>query len=344
MSNQPYSSEHKAKIVLVLLVVLLVVWTAIAVTNLHLSPMRPDSKDYIQVHIPNNSTTRQVGQILVKNKLIRSTDFFEVFCRFTGKDGHLKAGYYRFSDGQTLSEIIKDLMEGRTISITITIPEGYTLSQIGDLLVKKNVCTDQQWGAALVKQYNYPFLNKLSQRPNRLEGFLFPDTYQIQKTVAPEQVIELMLKRFDQVWDERFAKTVEEKNLDIYQVITMASLVEKEAKVENERARIAGVLNNRLEQGMPLQVDATILYSLGKHKERVTYADLGVYSPYNTYRFSGLPPGPIANPGAASIAAAISPEKNEYLYYVSENNGQHYFSRTYQEHLNAKNKFQKAGH
>ncbi|MGE5403397.1 MAG: endolytic transglycosylase MltG [Candidatus Saccharibacteria bacterium] len=343
MSSQYYSNEYKVKLVLLLMVVLLAVSTAIGLTNLHLSAMKPASKDFIEVQIPNNSTTRQVGQILVDNRLVRSTDFFELYCRVTGKDGHLKAGYYRFSNSQTLPAITEDLMKGRTISLTITIPEGFTLAQIGDLLVNKHICTDEQWAAALVKKYDYAFLAGIPQRPNRLEGFLFPDTYQVQKTVAPEQVIELMLKRFEQVWDKRFAKTAEEKSLDIYKIITMASLVEKEAKVEAERARIAGVLNNRLKEGMPLQVDATILYSLGKHKERVTYADLGVYSPYNTYRFSGLPPGPIANPGAASISAAISPEKNDYLYYVAENNGQHHFSRTYQEHLNAKNRIRKAG-
>ncbi len=154
-------------------------------------------------------------------------------------------------------------------------------------------------------------------------------------------MIDMMLKQFAQVWDKEFADLARQKGMSAYQVVTVASMIEKEALFDSERPRIAGVIYNRLQEGMPLQVDATVLYSLGRHKDQVLLKDLEVESPYNTYRNTGLPPGPIASPGLTSLSAALQPEDHNYFYYVATSDGHHVFSRTYAEHLKAKNQNQR---
>ncbi|MGE5396562.1 MAG: endolytic transglycosylase MltG [Chitinophagales bacterium] len=305
----------------------------------YFTPVNPSDSTIREIEIPQNSSTAEVASILRNQGIIKNQEIFILYCRINGYDARLKAGLYNFRRNQSLAEIVDDLVAGRIVTDTVTIPEGLTLEDIGKVLENQGFCSQEQWKDALVGDYDYSFLKDIPQRENRLEGFLYPDTYRIRKGSTAEEIIDIMLKRFMQVWDEKFADKARSQNMTLYQVITVASMVEREALFNSERARIVGVMYNRLRAGMPLQVDATVLYSLGIHKERVTYKDLEVDSPYNTYRITGLPPGPIASPGASSISAVLSPEKNNYYYYVAMSNGYHYFSRTYAEHLRAKNKY-----
>ncbi len=330
-------SGKKVLISLFLLVVLVVVWFSVRQFNRCLAPVNPFDKTAIEVNIPGNTSTQQVAAILADHELIRNKEFFVWYCRLRGYDSKIKAGVYQFRRSQSMSDIVDDLVAGRVASMRITIPEGYTLQQMKELFTAKGICTPEEWDKAVLRSRDYPFLRDIPMRENRLEGFLYPDTYYIRHDTTADQMIELMLKRFSEVWNREFAELARQKGLSVYQVVTVASMVEKEALFDSERRRIAGVIYNRLREGMPLQVDATVLYSLGGHKERVTYKDLEVDSPYNTYRNTGLPPGPIASPGAASISAALQPDEHDYYYYVATPDGHHVFSKTYSEHLKAKN-------
>jgi UPF0755 protein len=306
--------------------------------NNQLLPVNPQDKQQIDIVIPADSNARQIALLLKEHNLIRSKSIFTSYCRRNDLDNQLKAGHFQFSRSQSLQEIVLAITQGKTVSLTLTIPEGYTVKQIGELLVKKNICSSEQWQQALLKDYNYEFL-KTDGKKHGLEGFLFPDTYSISEKPTAEEIINMMLKNYATIWNNNFAKQAQEKNIDMYQVITLASMIEKEAKLGSERKIISGVIKNRLRKGMPLQIDATVIYCLGEHRDSVTYQDLKVDSPYNTYKYSGLPPGPIACPGKASIDAALNPAPHSYYYYVSKGDGSHYFSRTYAEHLQAQAKY-----
>lgn len=300
------------------------------------APVDSSDKTLIDVRIADNSNARQVASALKKNNLIHSEGVFLGYCRRTGLDNQLKSGHYQFSRSQSLEEIARAIAAGKVVNLAFTIPEGYTIEQIGELLVKRQICTREQWQKALQKDYNFDFLKAVPTKNNRLEGFLFPETYLISEDMTAEQIITMMLNEFNLVWKKEFALKAKEKNLDINETIILAAMIEKEAKLDSERQTISGVMQNRLREKMPLQICATVIYSLGGHKDTVTYQDLQVDSPYNTYKYLGLPPGPIASPGRASIEAAINPEKHGYYYYLSKGDGSHYFSRTYNEHLQAK--------
>lgn len=301
-----------------------------------LLPVDPGDKTQIDILIPDNSNARQIAVLLKQKDLIRSESVFLTFARRDDLDSKLKAGHYRFSRSQSVQEIARLIAEGRVETNSLTIPEGFTVEQIGELLTSHNICTANQWTAALEKDYNYDFLYKIAAGPHRLEGFLFPDTYSIPEDVTAEQVIDLMLKNFDNVWKQDFAAAAARKNMDAYKTVIIASMIEREARLDTERKTIAGVMYNRLKENMPLQIDATVVYALGRHKDVVTYEDLEINSPYNTYKYAGLPPGPISCPGKASIEAALNPERHTFYYYLAKGDGSHYFSKTYAEHLQAK--------
>lgn len=302
-------------------------------------PVDPRDKHPIDIVVPADSNARQIADILKKHELIRSKSIFSSYCRRNNLDNQLKAGHFEFSRSQSLQEIVLAITQGQTVSTTITIPEGYTIKQIGELLEKRRICSQEQWQQALQKDDDFKFLQGLPSGSNRLEGFLFPDTYSLSEKPTAKEIINKMLNNFNVIWDKNFARQAQAKNMDMYQVITLASMIEKEAKLGSERKTISGVIQNRLQAGMPLQIDATVVYCLGEHKDTVTYQDLKVDSPYNTYKYSGLPPGPIACPGKSSIKAALNPAQHSYYYYVSKGDGSHYFSRTYAEHLQAQAKY-----
>lgn len=291
--------------------------------------------------IPHGASSSQIGSLLQSAGVVRSASDFTIAVRLRRLTHSLQGGEYAVSPAMTLLEIVDRIARGRVVLHAITIPEGFTAAEIIDVLAE-NGLGDRTRLAEVVRhgagRYPHEFLRAVPT--GSLEGYLFPDTYHLPRGLDERETVRAFLDRFAQVvvplWQARGA------GRPLHAVITMASLVEREAQQPEERALIAGVLYNRLRRGMRLEVDATVLYALGRHKSLVTYKDLDVESPYNTYRHAGLPPGPIASPGFASIMAALAPAATDYLYYVARPDGLHVFSRTYQEHLAAIRRYRPA--
>ena len=280
-------------------------------------------------------TAGNEGAALETSGVIRSGPAFDLYCLWHGEDGKLKPGRYNLSPTMTLAQIVRQLKLGPGHSpddiVHVSVPEGFTMRQIAARLEKDGI-TDGTAFLQLALNPD-PHWSHDFPRPNGpLEGYLYPDTYEFLPNTPPEKVLDTMLVNFSTRFARPYQHQIAATGRRLHQIVTIASLIEREAKVPEDRRRIAGVLENRLKKGMKLEIDATVLYALGHHKQRVYFKDLLVDSPYNTYRHAGLPPGPIASPGARSLQAALIPEKNELLYYVARPNGSHYFTRTRKEH------------
>ncbi len=303
--------------------------------NALLSPVHNDNEFLeISIDIPKNSSCSTISEIIYNAGLVRGPKLISGYARLHGVDKSFKPGSYILKTNQSIPEIVASLVNGPDDHIAFTVPEGFNLEQLTGLLVQKGLVEEDKFKAALsnTKNYNHPFLKYI---PNGmgLEGYLFPDTYYVGQETTEEQIVAMMLDRFQSVLqDMNYLKKVEKANLTLHQAVIIASLVEGEAAVEEERPLIAGVIFNRLRLGMPLQIDATVEYALGVQRNKIYYKDLEIDSPYNTYRIKGLPPGPINFPGKASLEAAVNPAKTDYLYYVAKKDGSHAFATTLQEH------------
>ncbi len=337
MKSNVFRTRRIITVLALAFLVVLVVGLGYGYVNRQMAPVNSADNTPVEVVVAPNSNTYGIAADLADKGLIKNEKYFIWYCRLNNYDSRLQAGRYQFGPNQGVREIVSLLIDGKVMTRTITIPEGYELDQIGELAVTMGICTSEEWQEAAMADYDYGYLQDIPQRENRLEGFLYPETYSIRDETQAKGLIEMMLKTFDEVWNQEFASLAEAEGMTVFQTITLASMIEKEARFDEERARIAGVINNRLEAHMPLQIDATVLYSLGEHKERVLYKDLEIDSPYNTYRNAGLPPGPIGSPGSASIRAALEPEAHDFYYYVATEDGHHTFSRTYTQHLEQKN-------
>ncbi|MHB1125427.1 MAG: endolytic transglycosylase MltG [Bacillota bacterium] len=303
-------------------------------------PVSPQSIPAVLLTIPPAASTAQISDLLSQKGLIRNAWVFRIQAMHTGQDKKLRAGEYMISPSESLREILNKLTKGQTVTYSFTIPEGMTVLDAADLLSKKGFVDRQRFLEQLEQgEFSFPYADQLSEKQNRLEGFLFPDTYSVSRGTTEKEIIQMMLNRFIRVYQAQLEDGVAKSTLSLRDIVTIASLVEKEARVHGERGRIAGVIYNRLSVDMPLQIDATVLYALGGHKPRLTYDDLKVDSPYNTYQYKGLPPGPIANPGVKSLHAALNPEKHNYFYYVAKSDGTHEFSKTLAEHNAAKRRY-----
>ena len=302
-----------------------------------------------RVVIARGLSANRIAEILHDNQLIRSRFTFLLTCRMNGASERLKPGVYELNRTMTVPQIIEHLVDGDSLESWITIPEGYTARQIADLIEEKRLAHGETFlGLAMAQSgdfADYPFVHGDS-----LEGYLFPDTYLIARGTDPELIIAKLLDAFEAKVVSPLRPEVEiviNRRLDLdagsfprglHAILTMASLVEREARTDKDRPLIAGVLWNRLDRGMKLQVDATVSYVPGQSKEnkdRVYYKDLENGSRYNTYKHHGLPPGPICNPGLEAIRAVLDPAETDYLYYVARDDGSHIFSRTYDQHQSA---------
>ncbi|MBM3458965.1 MAG: endolytic transglycosylase MltG, partial [Armatimonadetes bacterium] len=251
------------------------------------------------------------------------------------------AGEYRIERSLGVVEIIDYLVAGRAEAHRFVIPEGLTLEQVTNLLVDQRLGTRERFVRAMHRRPARYGLNLRVGRDN-LEGYLMPDTYRFASGLTEREIVEALVQNWKRkVWTPN-EKAFQASERSVDEIVVMASLIEREARVPEDRPRIASVINNRLEQSMLLQIDATVLYALGKHKSRVTFNDLKVKSPYNTYRRKGLPPGPICSPGLASIQAVLTPDITDYYYYVAQPDGRHVFTRTAGEHGAAIARLQKA--
>lgn len=288
------------------------------------------------ITIKKGASLREIGDTLQREDMITSNSLFVMYARLTGAEKQIKAGSYRINNALSMKGILGRIVGGDVLRNRVTIPEGYTDDQIARLLINKGIVTKDGWQVALqTENFTYPILKDAPAGPKRLEGFLFPATYDLYADFTPKEILEVMLKRFDVAFTPDLQARARKQGLSVRQVVILASIVEREAKLEKERPIIASVFLNRLKRGMRLESCATVQYVLGTPKERLTYQDIRIASPYNTYLHEGLPPGPISNPGLASIRAVLYPAQTNYLYFVAKGDGSHAFSVTFGEHETA---------
>lgn len=304
------------------------------------------SKDNSEViiEIPKGTSTKGIGILLKENGCIKSEYTFYFRVKDSEYATKLNYGTFTLRKDMSITEIVDILVNTHYIeeveTIKITFPEGYTIEQMAILLEEKEIVKQEDFLNALTEEYDYEFIDYIpeGEYKYKLQGFLFPATYEFEKSVTARDVINKMLETFE----KRYSKLSQDYS-NVFEIITRASVIEKEAKLDNERFIISGVISNRLEKDMLLQIDACVLYPLTDglyNKSRVLYEDLEVDSLYNTYKYKGLPVGPICNPGSASIDAALNPEVNEWLYYHTDEgkkDGSHIFTKTYDEHVNTMN-------
>lgn len=300
-----------------------------------------DNEEVIVV-IPENASCATISKMLYQNGLVRGPDVVTIYAKLKNVEQKLKPGRYVFSRGQSVPQMVGVLVSGSQDRIIITVPEGYTLSQLEDLLVKKGLMNRERFKALVSdkERFKNQFLKNIPEGGS-LEGYLFPDTYHIGSGTTEEEIIGMMLDRFEaEIKSLDYERWSLENNLTLHDAVTIGSMIEGEAAVNHERPVIASVIFNRLRLGMPLQIDATVKYALGGQPQKIYYKDLEVDSPYNTYRISGLPPGPINSPGRASLQSVVKPENTDYLYYVAKPDGTHAFSSSLDEHNNNRKKYQ----
>lgn len=296
------------------------------------------TEEPVTVVVEQGDTLASVAEKLDEAGVIGSSSIFELEARVGGNATEIKPGEYSFVPGQDGDEILETLSSGESGStFEVTLPEGLTLEQTAQKVAERGgVSAGEFEAAARETDYDYAFLENPAIETT--EGFLFPKTYEFEGSVTVEQIVDRLLQQYlMETQSLDFAATEERLNLTEYEILTTASLIEEEAAGPEEQPVIASVIYNRIRAGMPLQVDATILYALGESKERLSLEDLEVDSPYNTYKNTGLPPGPIASPGRDAIKAALEPADTDYLYYVLKpDGGEHFFTDDYGEFLEAK--------
>jgi UPF0755 protein len=295
------------------------------------TPYGEFSKGGLFVEIPRGTSRAAIAELLASNDVIRSSASFRLLASINPR-ANLRAGEYLFDRPRTPQEIFRMLIEGRVYLHTFTVPEGYTLLDIADTVARERLATRE---AFLAAARDPEAVRDLAPKARTLEGFLFPDTYKFPRGVTPQKIAEAMVHRFRQVWGALPEKGPVADGPGALEIITMASLVERETAVLEERPRVASVFYNRLRQGVALDCDPTVIYALrqeGLYTGKLNSSDLRFDSPYNTYQHRGLPPGPIANPGEASLRAALAPENTDYFYFVADAEGHHVFSRTLAEH------------
>jgi UPF0755 protein len=281
------------------------------------------------VLIPSGASGRAIAQLLAENKIVGSAFAFELLAGLKGERAGMRAGEFRFEAHRPMTAVLAQVVDGTgQTAVWVTIPEGFTAREIAQSLARASLGRPEAFEREFFGE-RLAFDGALSAN---LEGYLFPETYLIPSGATPREIAAQMTGQFRAELPPDATALARHLHLTVAQVVTVASLVEREARADDERALMAGVYYNRLRRGMPLQVDATIEYTFRRHKSVITAADLARDSPYNTYEHRGLPPTPIANPGRASLWAAFHPRPSPYLYYVAMGNGRSAFSRTLAEH------------
>ena len=319
--------------IIVIMIIIITIWQCFKIVD---TPLKIKDEEIIEV-AEGDSFYGVLNKLSEEDK-IKNEFLVKLYLKIRGIKPEVLAGTYKLDKSMTLDEIITLLSNDSTIGkIYITIPEGYTIDDIATELEENNICSSEDFINS-VKNYDLPAY--VSNNPNKrynLEGFLFPDTYSFNKNENADFVVKTMINRFEEVWQE----LVQSLNLsiaddEIEKIVNVASIIEKEAVVDSERSLISSVIYNRIAIEMPLQIDATVIYSYGYHIEKMYEKHLEIDSPYNTYMYYGLPIGPISNPGRASLMAALKPEKTDYLYYLLESEYTHYFTDNYDDFLRRK--------
>jgi UPF0755 protein len=291
------------------------------------------------IEVKKGMGIQSVVSELQKAGLTDSPRKMEFYLRFQKVSAHLQAGEYQFGPGATPKMIAEKLLKGERIRRMFTIPEGYNLKEIAQLLASKGIVNANSF---LKKTLSIDAATRMGINGTTLEGYLFPDTYEYSKEMTEDQIISMMAKNFKKHFDQKKAERVLELGTTQNQIITLASIIEKETGKAEERPLIAAVFYNRLKIGMPLATDPTVIYGIENFDGNLRKVDLERDGPYNTYLRAGLPPTPIASPGEKSIEAALYPAQSDYLYFVSRNDGTHQFSKTIEEHNAAVLRYQVA--
>jgi UPF0755 protein len=290
------------------------------------------------VEIPEGAGLRQVAVLLSENGLIAEKLPFVIVGKLTLAERRLQAGEYAFHTRMSPHEILQMLTSGEVLKHEVTLPEGMTVAQIARLLDDQGLIA---YEAFMRPAQDPQWIRSLGIEAASLEGYLYPETYYFSKRAGAEKIIRAMVEMFNRIYAPDLEERARALSMTRAQVVTLASIIEKETSVDSERPLISAVFHNRIKKKMPLQSDPTVIYALPNFNGNLTRKNLRIASPYNTYRINGLPPGPIANPGRASLIAALYPAPVNYLYFVSKNDGSHHFSSTLAEHNRAVKKYQK---
>ena len=318
--------------IFVIMIIIITIWQCFKIVD---TPLKINNEEIVEV--AEGDSFYGILDKLSEEGKIKNKFLVKLYLKICGIKPEVLEGTYKLNKSMTLNEFVNLLTDSNKDKVYITIPEGYTIDDIAEKLEENNICNSKEFIDS-VKNYELP--KYISNNPNKrynLEGFLFPDTYSFNKNENADFIINTMINRFEKVWQE----IVEDLNIsipeeEIEKKVNVASIIEKEAVVDSERSFISSVIYNRIAIGMPLQIDATVIYSYGYHIEKMYEKYLEIDSPYNTYMYYGLPIGPISNPGRASLMAALKPKETDYLYYLLESENTHYFTDNYDDFLRRK--------
>lgn len=328
--------KRKKNIGRTLIMLLLII--VIALASMFISTIKKPLKisELEVVNVEEGDSFYSVINSLSNEKKIKSPFIIKIYAKLTGLNLEVVPGSHTLEKGMSVKDIAKTLKDTNNANaITLTIPEGFNVEDIATRVAEKDICTKDEFLTAVK---NYPLPSYVKDNPDKrynLEGFLFPDTYNFKIGVEPEYIIETMIKRFEGVWS-KITEGLDIKEDDIEKIINVASVIEKEARVDEDRPLIASVIYNRIKEDMPLQIDATVIYAHGYYIDNVRNRHLAIESKYNTYLHKGLPVGPICNPGASSIEAALKPANTNYLFYLLASEHEHYFTDNYDDFLKKK--------
>ncbi|TSC94802.1 MAG: UPF0755 protein [Parcubacteria group bacterium Licking1014_1] len=305
-------------------------------------PKKPWSRETIIYIVQKGQSDEDIAKDLEKQGIINSDYFFRAYAVFSFQHSKLQAGRYVLGPGMSVYEIVKKLVNGDVIKEKITIIEGWDIKDAAEYFEGKNICGKDDFIILVSQDYSKEF-GFLTEKPKNvnLEGYLFPDTYEISQGESCEDILKNIIANFEKKITLELKEAIASRKKSIFEIMTMASIIEKEVKTMNDKEIVSGLLWKRLEAGMPLQVDATINYITGKNQKSALLADTKIDSLYNTYKYKGLPLGPISNPGMDSILAAIYPKASPYWYYLSGVDGKTIFSQTLKEHNIARVKYLK---
>ena len=334
----------KSKLSVVFISIIVIALLLFATAFIYVSnagkPLDPNNKEIVYLEIPKGSGSGEIAKLLHDSKLIDNELAFKIKTKLGNYGSLYKAGYYSLSQSMSMDEIMNLIKQGSALTVRFTIPEGFDIKRISERLVSQDLINADEFQNQVENgSFNYYFLSDAQKGKNRLEGFLYPDTYEVFPNATAKEIIDKMLSRFDEIFTMEYKDQLAKSGFTMNELITMASIIEREAKVPADRPVIASVFYNRLKIKMPLQSCATVQYILGEQKDKLTLDDIAIDSPYNTYKINGLPPGPICSPGLESIKAALYPAKTDYLYFLAKGDGSSVFSTTYDEFLADKAKY-----
>lgn len=329
--------KSKSKTIPIIIILILIISCFVLFKRVLNKPL--NTSEDIVINVQEGDSFYSIINTLSKENKIKNLPLIKLFVKISRKNIDVKPGEYVLQKDLNVNELINTLTSESSLNIVkFTVPEGYTIDDISEKLEKEGICSKEDFIKA-IKEYELPsFVNINSEKRYNLEGYLFPDTYLIKVGETPKEIITKMVARFKEMLSEAIKEVnTTVKNEDIETVVTIASMIEKEARIDSERPVIASVIVNRLNIDMMLQIDATVIYALGEHVDTVLYSHLETNSPYNTYKNYGLPVGPISNPGLESIKAALKPEQTDYLFYVLQNDKTHYFTNNYEDFIKKQN-------